>query len=252
LSWSRNLARAIFYKPNFHTRHLYNSLVRELWELLNIEKVFSQRKEELGALLFLVCFLFVAYFRGAFYSINLDVNLWAATFNIGFFTETAKLVSVGFDTVPLLAASLAIAFFLFTRRYRRYSILLLGAMAGDALLVEFFKTIIASPRPLNGIIVETGYSFPSGHTTSSVVLFGILVYVAWRQWKKLHAKVLAVGLYVSEVGVVAFDRIYLNVHWFSDVLGALFLGAFWVTFCVWMFKSFSTLLDSKISKPNQE
>lgn len=208
--------------------------------MLNVEKVFSQKKEAVIALLFLVCFLFIAYFRSTFYSINLDVNSWTATFNMGFFTETAKLVSVGFDTVPLLAASLVTAFFLFILHYRRYSILLLGAMAGDALLVEFFKTIIASPRPLNGIIVETGYSFPSGHTTSSVVFFGILVYVAWRQWRNMNAKVIAIGLYISEVGVVGFDRIYLNVHWFSDVLGALFLGAFWVAFCVWMFKSFGT------------
>lgn len=208
--------------------------------MLNVEKVFSQKKEAVIALLFLVCFLFIAYFRSTFYSINLDVNSWTATFNMGFFTETAKLVSVGFDTVPLLAASLVTAFFLFILHYRRYSILLLGAMAGDALLVEFFKIIIASPRPLNGIIVETGYSFPSGHTTSSVVFFGILVYVAWRQWRNMNAKVIAIGLYISEVGVVGFDRIYLNVHWFSDVLGALFLGAFWVAFCVWMFKSFGT------------
>jgi undecaprenyl-diphosphatase len=213
--------------------------------MLNVENVTSQKKEALSALLFLVCFLFVAYFRSAFYSLDLDVNSWRAAFNMGFFAETAKLVSVGFDTVPLMVASLATAFFLFILHYRRYSILLLSVMAGDVLLVEFFKAIIASPRPLNGIIVETGYSFPSGHTTSSVVLFGILVYIVWRQWKNMNVKVLAVGLYVSEVGAVGFDRIYLNVHWFSDVLGALFLGAFWVALCVWMFKSFGTQPDSK-------
>jgi undecaprenyl-diphosphatase len=215
--------------------------------MLNVEKVFSQKKEILGALLFLVCFMLIAYFRGAFSSINLDVNLWAATFNVGFFTETAKLISVGFDTVPLLAASLVTAFFLFIFHYRRYGILLLSAMAGDALLVGFFKTLIASPRPLNGIIVETGNSFPSGHTTSSVVFFGRLVYIAWRRWKNAKVKLLAAGLYVSAVGVVGFDRIYLNVHWFSDVLGALFLGAFWVVFCVLMFKSF----DSKLTQSSE-
>jgi undecaprenyl-diphosphatase len=214
--------------------------------MLKVEKVTSQKKEALNALLFLVCFMFVAYFKSAFYSIDLDVNSWTAAFNMGFFTETAKLISVGFDTFPLLAASLVTAFFLFILHYRKYSILLLSAMAGDTVLVEFFKTIIASPRPLNGIIVETGYSFPSGHTTSSVVLFGILGYITWRQLKKVKVKVLAAGLYVSEVGVVGFDRIYLNVHWFSDVLGALFLGAFWVAFCVWMFKLFDTQPDSKI------
>ena len=202
----------------------------------------------LSALLFLVCFLFLVYFRSAFYTINLDVNSWAATVNMGFFTEAAKLISVGFDTLPLLAVSLVTAFFLFILHYRRYSILLLSAMAGDALLVELFKAIIASPRPLNGIIVATSYSFPSGHTTSSVVLFGILLYIVWRQWKNVNLKLLAVGLYVSEVGVVGFDRIYLNVHWFSDVLGALFLGAFWIAFCVWMFKSFGAQSDSELSE----
>lgn len=208
--------------------------------MLKVGKVFSQKKEILIALLFLVCFMLIAYFRSAFYGIDLYVNSWAATFNMGFFTETAELISVGFDTGPLLVASLVTAFFFFILHYRRYSLLLLGAMAGDALLVEFFKTIIASPRPLNGIIVETGYSFPSGHTTSSVVLFGILVYIVWRHWKNVHVKVLAVGLYVSVVGVVGFDRIYLNVHWFSDVLGAMFLGVFWIGFCVSMFKSFGS------------
>ena len=60
--------------------------------MLNVEKVFSQKKEAVIALLFLVCFLFVAYFRSTFYSINLDVNSWTAAFNMGFFTETAKLI----------------------------------------------------------------------------------------------------------------------------------------------------------------
>ena len=62
----------------------------------------------------------------------------------------------------------------------------------------------------------------------------------------MNVKLLAIGLYVSVVGVVGFDRIYLNVHWFSDVLGALFLGAFWVAFCVWMFKSLGAQSTQKI------
>ena len=131
---------------------------------------------------------------------------------MGFFTTTAKAISVTFDTTVLLAMSLIIASFLFFYHHKRYSFLLLGAMAGNALLVEFFKIIIASPRPLNGIIVETGYSFPSGHTASSVVLFGGLVYFAWKNWDTMKARVLTSGLYIPIVVVVGFDRIYLNVH----------------------------------------
>jgi undecaprenyl-diphosphatase len=179
--------------------------------------------------------LSVASLRGSFYNINLSVNLWSASVNTGFFTTTAKAISVAFDATVLLAMSIIITSFLFIFNHRRYSFLLLGAMAGDALLVEFFKTIIASPRPLNGVIVETGYSFPSGHTASSVVLFGVLAYFAWKHWDTMKARVLTRGLYVSIVVVVGFDRIYLNMHWFSDVLGAVFLGAFWVAFSIWLF-----------------
>jgi undecaprenyl-diphosphatase len=195
----------------------------------------SQRKSLLFALLLLACFLSVAFLRGSFYNINLSVNLWFASVNTGFFTTTAKAISVAFDTTALLVISIIIASFLFIFHHRRYSLLLLGTMTGDTLLVEFFKTITASPRPLDGIIVGTGYSFPSGHTTSSVVLFGVLVYFAWKHWDSMKARVLTSGLYVSIVVVVGFDRIYLNVHWFSDVLGAVFLGAFWVAFSIWLF-----------------
>ncbi len=110
-------------------------------------------------------------------------------------------------------------------------------MAGEALLVEFLKIVIMSPRPLNGIIAVTGYSFPSGHTTSCVVFFGILTYFVWKHWNSFKIKASTAGLYVSLTAVVAFDRIYLNVHWFSDIIGAVFLGAFWLAFSIFLFKN---------------
>ena len=109
---------------------------------------------------------------------------------------------------------------------------MLGAMAGDVLLVQTCKTLIASPRPLNEILAETGYSFPSGHVTGRVVFFGVLTYFAWSHWSSIKVKVLTGGLYVGIATVVGFDRIYLNVHWLSDVVGSVFLGAFWLLFCI--------------------
>ena len=110
----------------------------------------------------------------------------------------------------------------------KYSVLLLGAMIGDALLVDLFKNVVMSPRPLNGIVAASGYSFPSGHTTGSVVFFGILMYFVWKNYSSFKVKALTSGLYVSITAIVGFDRIYLNVHWVSDVVGSIFLGAFWV------------------------
>jgi undecaprenyl-diphosphatase len=195
----------------------------------------GQGKILLFILVFLFCFLLVAFLRGNFYYVNLSVNLWAASVNTGFFTLSAKVISVAFDTTALIVVSLVTAVFLFLLHHRRYSFLLLGAMAGDTLLVTGLKTMIASPRPLNGIIAETNFSFPSGHVTSAVVLFGLLTYLAWKHWDTVKTKALAGTIYVSIIALVSFDRVYLNVHWLSDVIGAVFLGAFWLSFCIYVF-----------------
>ena len=204
----------------------------------------GQRRILLISGFFLICFLLVAFFRGSFYAVNLSVNLWSTSFNKSFFSSAAQIISVVFDTTALVVMSLVVAFFFFVLHYRRYGLLLLGAMAGDALLVDLFKMLIISPRPLNGIIADTGYSFPSGHTTATVVFFGILTYFAWKHRNSLKVKALTGGLYASITTVVGFDRIYLNVHWFSDIVGALFLGAFWLTFCIMLFTRL--LLKGKI------
>ena len=184
----------------------------------------------------MICFLLIAFFRSSFNMINLSINLWSASVNKGFFTLQAQTISIAFDTIALAILSFVIAIFLFVLHYKRYSLLLLGAMAGDTLRVELFKTIFMSPRPLNGLIVASGYSFPSGHTVSSLVFFGVLTYFVWKNWDSVKIKALTGGLYISITALVGFDRIYLNVHWFSDIVGSIFLGTFWVTLCILLFK----------------
>ena len=195
----------------------------------------NQRVASTCAIAFLACFLLVTAFRISFYVIDEDVNQWSASVNNGPFTSAAMLISFCFDTLPLFALSLVAGTALFVYHLRRYSFLVLAAMAGDALLVDLLKILVASPRPVDSILNETGYSFPSGHTAGTVVFFGVLTYFAWKYWGGTKIKATMGGLCVSVTALVGFDRLYLNVHWFSDVLGALFLGAFWLTFCILVF-----------------
>jgi undecaprenyl-diphosphatase len=200
-----------------------------------MKKIIPQKRFLLLSLLFLFCFSTVALLRDSFSTINLSVNLWAASVNTGSFDLVAKLISIAFDTTTLIVASLAVAVILFLYHHGRYSFLLLCAMAGDALLVDICKTLIASPRPLNEIIIETNFSFPSGHVTGVIVFFGLLTYMAWRHWTSIKRRALTVTIYLSLTTLVGFDRIYLNVHWFSDVIGAVFLGTFWLFFTIYIF-----------------
>ena len=195
----------------------------------------GERRVGLLCVVALVFFLLLAIFRTEFQSLNLSINLWSASVNGGFFTSYALIISVAFDTMALLVASLVMAALFFSFHHRRLSLLLLGAMGGDVLLVTLSKILVSSPRPLNGIIAANGFSFPSGHTTSTFVLLGLLTYFAWMSWPSLKIKALTSGAFVSVTGIVGFDRIYLNVHWATDVIGAVLLGTFWLLLCILVF-----------------
>ncbi len=88
----------------------------------------------------------------------------------------------------------------------------------SAVSVFLIKQIFMRPRPLIQFIAEKGYSFPSGHSLIAVIIFGSFVYFFFK-------KVWGVWIYsLFCVLIVGLSRIYLNVHWFSDVIGGFLLG----------------------------
>ncbi|MGD6810883.1 MAG: VTT domain-containing protein [Candidatus Bathyarchaeia archaeon] len=188
----------------------------------------------------LAAFFLVLLFRDHLRAFDLAVNSWVPTIQLGWSTTTAIGISYAFDTYSLLVVSLVIASYLFYKNYRLQSLLLLGAMGGDAVLVASFKSLVQSPRPLNGLIIDSGYSFPSGHIIGSIVFCGLLAYFAWQHWKTHRTRAVIITLAVSIASVVGFDRIYLNVHWFSDVLGGCLLGLLWLTLSILIFKLLTT------------
>jgi undecaprenyl-diphosphatase len=197
------------------------------------------RNEQLLMLIcivFLTGFLLVTFFRSSFHTVDVAVNVWIPSIQSSSFTVIAKGIAVVFDTTSLLLFSLVLAAYLFIKKYRAESLLLLGVMGGDALIVSVVKGLVQSPRPLNGLVVYSGFSFPSGHAAGSIVFCGSLAFFAWQHWKSTRARA-SIGIGVAAVtSVVGFSRVYLNVHWFSDVLGAGMLGVFWLSFAVLVFK----------------
>jgi undecaprenyl-diphosphatase len=180
--------------------------------------------------------LLIAFLRSSFSAVDSSVNSWAASIQSTSFTQIAKIIHYLFDTTALSAITLLIAVYLLYKRYRKYSLLLVGSMLGDLVIVEILKGSFHSSRPLNGIMQETGFSFPSGHATAAVVLAGLLTYLVWQNFKSRNVKILSGVLFILISLVVGFSRIYLNVHWLSDVLGAYSLGVFWLIFSIVAFR----------------
>jgi membrane-associated phospholipid phosphatase len=196
----------------------------------------NQRTLLFVCLLFLASFLLVAQLKNSFITIDLQTNSWATSIQTDSFTGIAVVIAYIFDTTSLTAISLTFAVYLFYRNYRQYGALLLAGMGGDALIVFIAKIVVHSARPLNGLVYDTGFSFPSGHTTASIVFCGLLTYLTWQHWKSPKAKTVSSVLSIAIISIVAFDRIYLNVHWFSDVLGGCLLGLFWLAYILWVFR----------------
>ena len=125
--------------------------------------------------------------------------------------------------VPLiLVASLGL-----WRVRRRWAVALPLVMAGTGVLQLAAKWAIDRPRPN---LAPWGY--PSGHVLSLVVLLGLLVYLLYaapvrRRWRRAGA-----GLAVATLSTVAFSRMYLDVHWLSDLGGGLALGMGYLLFAI--------------------
>jgi membrane-associated phospholipid phosphatase len=119
---------------------------------------------------------------------------------------------------------------LIKRRYRWVAYLAVTAGGGGLLNMEL-KRYFARARPdvAHMLRVAHGYSFPSGHAMGSMVVFGALAYLAARsipQWKWQAA---AIALAIVLVLSISFSRVYLGVHWLSDIVAGITAGAVWVT-----------------------
>ena len=201
----------------------YLMLTKKEWGLFSV------------CIVFLISFLLVTIFRTSFHSIDVAVNLWIPSIQSDVLTLFANGVAFIFDTISLVIISLVISGILFLKNYKPEGLLLLGAMGSDALIVSIIKTLEHVARPTNAIVHDVGFSYPSGHSAGCVVFVGVLVYFAWRHWDDKRSRALVgVGGGVV-IGVVGFDRVYLNVHWLSDVFGGWLLGAFLVLSVILVF-----------------
>jgi membrane-associated phospholipid phosphatase len=198
----------------------------------------TQKRTLLLNIGFLLAFLLVTVFRPSFHSIDVAVNLWTPTIQSPILTFFAEGIAIVFDTTSLVIISIIISGILFLKNRKLEGLFLLGAMGGDALIVSILKALDHVARPANAIVTDTGFSYPSGHSAGVVVFMGVLAYFAWRHWRSTRARV-AIGVSLGVlIGVVGFDRIYLNVHWLSDVFGGWLFGAFWLAFVILLFVLF--------------
>lgn len=140
----------------------------------------------------------------------------------------ATLTHLG-DTWVLTALALCVTAALWLRQQRLLAIGWLVAMAGNGALTKVLKNIFERVRPehTHGIAEASGYSFPSGHSSASMVAYAMLAYLATRLLPRawhLPAAMVAGAL----IFTTGWSRIVLQVHYASDVLAGWLLGGTWM------------------------
>ncbi len=145
-------------------------------------------------------------------------------FNVrnGFLNVLLKILTYFGSAVVLFASALLILIFV---KNRRVGFGLLGGLTAASLLNLIVKYIVKRPRPtLPMVVKEIGYSFPSAHAMLSLVFFGLLIYFVLKYSNKKWLKITLTILFSLIVVVVGFSRVYLGVHYLSDILAGYLVG----------------------------
>jgi len=140
-------------------------------------------------------------------------------------------ITTGGGPVGMTAIVVVAAVVLTARRRFRWAAYLAITAAGGALLNELLKDQFTRQRPdLNGAIFGAdGYSFPSGHAMSGTVVLCAIGYLAARVMPTWKSKSAVFAALVTVDLAIAASRLYLGVHWTSDVVAGLAAGLLWVT-----------------------
>ena len=87
------------------------------------------------------------------------------------------------------------------------------------------KSLFSRPRPLDiSLVEEVGYSFPSGHTLTSMAFYGLLIYFVTKSNLSKRLKIILNTILSLLILIVGLSRIYLGVHYFTDVIGGFLLA----------------------------
>jgi len=127
-----------------------------------------------------------------------------------------------------LAISTVVCVLLYRRRRLVEAALLPVVLAGAELLNLILKLSFHRPRPEYAFVDVETYSFPSGHAMISTAAYGAFAYLAWSYLRTRRARLALIAATGALVALICVSRLYLGVHYLSDVLAGAAGGAFWL------------------------
>lgn len=201
--------------------------VREKEEIMK-ENVIKFTKNNWRWMLLFICLIgFLALAEDVFHQeiMNGDIvgyDIVSKLFKFNVSTPIAKFIT-NFGGAIFVISLTTILFFVI--KDKKIGISIIANLGIVTILNQIIKFIMQRPRPTEfRIIEETGYSFPSGHSMVSLAFYGYLVYLIYKYINNKHLKRTLIIILSILICVIGVSRIYLGVHYTSDVLGGFLIS----------------------------
>lgn len=158
-------------------------------------------------------------------------------------TPIAKFITNFGGVVFLIASAIFLLIIIKNKTIGRFICLNLALSAG---LNQLLKHIVQRPRPTEyRLIDESGYSFPSGHSMVSAAFYGFLIYLIFKNVKNKYIKSISITLLSLLVCLIGISRIYLGVHYTSDVLAGFLISILYLII-------FTSIVDNYLEDDKEE
>ncbi len=161
--------------------------------------------------------------------IDVWMNLFFLSHAQNFLLSTMEIITNILSPISIVIVGfISIIYFIYKKNWQ-YSLITFLSISGGVFFGTTIKHLVLRVRPVDSFILETGYSFPSGHATMATIAFALIIYFYAREIRSLIKREIFILVMVILAILVAFSRVYLGVHWFSDVIAGISLGLFLTT-----------------------
>jgi membrane protein DedA with SNARE-associated domain/membrane-associated phospholipid phosphatase len=188
-------------------------------------------------------------FMGArIHRLDIVINHFFQKFQSPFLTDFFMAVTLLATPTNLTIIGCVLAVY-FMYRHRWYFLALFPASLFSGIVFDsILKKMVHVARPLFPLVPTSDFSFPSGHATVAIIFFSLIAYffkdsIKSILWRRIYIVVCALVALI-----ICVSRLYLNAHWFSDVLAGVALGVFCVTLFIVLFHFFTSLSPHRIEQ----
>ena len=131
----------------------------------------------------------------------------------------------------------AIISFLFFRKFKMMPVLILWLLAiGSAIDAHILKVLFHRERPIDSLVENGTFSFPSAHATLAMACYGFAIYLALKNIRREWLRKIIAYLGPAGIMLIAASRLYLGAHYLSDVVAGLLLGGAWLAIGIYAIK----------------